>query len=189
MSKSLTDSRNLEDIREQFLAEKILPTIWLGDSASRFDDYTKYAQGCETILELGVYTGLTTTAFLLANPKKLISIDHTASNFSIRHQIEYLAEKQGTEFHFLEMNDLDYESSGQDLLLIDTTHFYDQTLKELERFGGLTRQRIVLHDCASHDGVMKAVCDWLFTNKEFYISLHDNRGDGVCVLQRYPKLQ
>jgi hypothetical protein len=61
---------NIQDLRHLFMLGRILPLDWLGDSPSRFDMYTKFAEGCESILELGVYSGLTTTAFLLSIPKK-----------------------------------------------------------------------------------------------------------------------
>ncbi|MEI7494563.1 MAG: hypothetical protein WCJ92_08240 [Alphaproteobacteria bacterium] len=48
----------------------ILPIDWLGDSPSRLDQYINLAIDCDEILELGVYSGLTTVAFLLALPKK-----------------------------------------------------------------------------------------------------------------------
>ncbi|WP_294535486.1 hypothetical protein [uncultured Rhodoblastus sp.] len=182
---AVIETRSLQEIRSDFIAAKILPTVWLGDNVSRIDDYTRLAENCDEILECGVYTGLTTTAFLLARPKKLVSIDTTSKYFSLLADLSRLAKNQGTEFTFLEMNDLDYESEGQDLLLIDTTHFYDQTLKELDRFGPNTRKRIILHDCASHEGVFQAVSEWLWCNKNFYIAEHDNRGDGLCVLERY----
>jgi hypothetical protein len=185
MSEAVIGTQSLHDIRMDFIASRIFPLEWLGDNVSRIDDYTRLAKDCDVILELGVYTGLTTTAFLLSKPKELVSVDTTRKYFTLLHEIERLALLQNTKFRFVEMNDLDYESRGQDLLLIDTTHFYDQTLKELERFGPKTRKRIVLHDCASHKGVFQAVTEWLWYNKNFFIAEHDNRGDGICVLERY----
>ena len=185
MLKTVTEAKSLQDIRMDFISSKIRPLEWLGDNASRIDDYTRLAKDCDVILELGVYTGLTTTAFLLAKPKRLISIDNNSVHFSLLHELNRLAALQETDFTFLNINDLDYESDGQDLLLIDTTHYYDQTLKELEKFGPRTRKRIVLHDCASHEGVFQAVAEWLWHHKLFHIAEHDNRGDGICVLERY----
>lgn len=177
--------RNLQELRKQFTTYKILPIDWLGDSPTRFDDYTRYAQNCESILELGVYTGLATTAFLLAQPKKLTSIDLTSQFMTVLDELKITATKQGTLFELIVMNDLEFMSESHDLLFIDTTHTYEQTTQELEIFGQKTNKRIVLHDIASHIGVYQAVFEWLWKNKNFYISEHDNRGDGVIVLQRY----
>jgi hypothetical protein len=178
-------NRNLQQLRKEFTTFKIKPTEWLGDSPTRFDDYTRYATGCETILELGVYTGLATCAFLLAQPKKITSIDITSEYLKILEDLNFAADKQNTHFQFFEMNDLEFANDGQDLLFIDTTHTYEQTKEELKKFGHITKKRIVLHDIASHFGVYRAVVEWLWENKDFFISEHDNRGDGIIVLQKY----
>jgi len=184
LNNTKTYDDQLIQLRQDFINRLIKPIEWLGDAPERFDDYTRYAEGCESILELGVYSGLSTAAFLSARPKKLTSLDVTFKNLSVRKELDEIAKRQGTDLKFLEINDLEYVSEGHDLLFIDTTHAYKHTLLELERFGQLTRKRIVLHDVASHMGVYKAVFEWLWENKNFYISEHDSRGDGVCVLQR-----
>lgn len=175
---------NIQDLRQRFMLGRIPPLDWLGDSPSRFDMYTKFSEGCESILELGVYSGLTTTAFLLSIPKKIISIDITDQYFSNKNLLKDIAKNMGVDYTFLLMNDLEFESAGQDLLFIDTTHTFEQTLAELNKFGQLTRKRIILHDVSSHMGVYRAVFQWLWNNKNFYIKYHDSRGDGLIVLDR-----
>ena len=177
--------RNLQQLRSEFIGYRILPTDWLGDSPSRFDQYTNLANDCDEILELGVYSGLTTVAFLLALPKKIISIDITDEYFKVKDEVKIAANNLGIDYQFLIMNDLEYESFGHDLLFIDTSHTYEHTLHELKRFGQLTRKRIVLHDVSSFFGVYHAIFQWLWENKNFYISFHDTRGDGVLVIDRH----
>lgn len=177
--------KNLQELRTEFIGYRITPTEWLGDSPSRFDQYTNLAKDCDEILELGVYSGLTSVAFLLALPKKLISIDITDTYFNVKDEVSNAANKLHIDYKFLIMNDLEYESHGQDLLFIDTSHTYEHTLLELKHFGQLTRKKIILHDVSSFIGVYRAVFEWLWANKNFYISFHDTRGDGLIVLDRH----
>lgn len=174
----------LQSLRLQFIQYQVHPTEWLGDSPSRFDAYTAYAKGCDSILELGVYSGLTTTAFLLANPKKIVSIDITDEYFKNKYLLEQLASSLNIQYEFYVTNDLEFTSNGHDLLFIDTSHTYEQTLAELNKFGQLTQKRIVLHDVSSFFGVYRAVFEWLWENKNFHVVEHDTRGDGVVVLDR-----
>ncbi|RDT01693.1 class I SAM-dependent methyltransferase [Burkholderia contaminans] len=137
--------RTLQQLRLEFLQYKIEPIGWLGDSPSRFDFYTETAIGCDTILELGVFTGLTTTAFMLAQPKRLVSVDISDEHFRIRHELEQAAKELSVDFEFRIADDLAMEPLASDLLFIDTTHTYEQTLAELNRFGPLARKKIVPH--------------------------------------------
>jgi hypothetical protein len=176
--------RSLQELRAAFLEYQIEPTGWLGDSPSRFDFYTEVARGCDTILELGVFTGLTTTAFLLAGPRRLVSVDITDQYFHIREDIECAAKLIDVEFDFRVADDLVMEPFPCDLLFIDTTHTFEQTMAELNRFGPHTKRKIVLHD-AVMAGVFQAVFQWLWENKNFHVVHHDSRGSGAIVLERY----
>lgn len=177
--------RSLQQLRSEFLTYSIHPTGWLGDSPSRFDFYTEMARGCDEILELGVFTGLSTTAFLLAKPKRLVAVDITGDYFAIRPELERSARALGVDFEFRIADDLTMEPVASDLLFIDTTHTYDQTMAELDRYGPLARKRIVLHDMNSA-GVFQAVFQWLWNNKAFHVVHHDSRGCGAVVIDRYP---
>lgn len=178
-------SMDIQQLRKKFMGREITPLDWLGDSPTRFDDYTRYAKDCKKILELGVYTGLSTAAWLMAKPDSIISIDITDEYFYLRPCIEKIARDLGVAYEFIKMNDLDYKPDAHDFLFIDTTHTFEQTIQELNVFGQFTSKRIVLHDVASHLGVYHAVLKWLWENKNFRIVEHDNRGDGVIVLERY----
>ncbi len=176
--------RHLQRLRLDFMAYQIEPTGWLGDSPSRFDFYTNIARDCDHILELGVFTGLTTTAFMLAQPKSLISVDTTDQYFHIQDDLKAAAVAAGIAFEFRMLDDLTMPPVPCDLLFIDTTHTYDQTLSELNRFGQFARKKIVLHDM-NVAGVYQAVFQWLWDNKNFHITYHDSMGCGAVVLERY----
>jgi SAM-dependent methyltransferase len=142
------------------------------------------ARGCDEILELGVFTGLSTTAFLLARPKRLVAVDISDEHFAIRPELEHGARALGIDFEFRVADDLVMDPVACDLLFIDTSHTYEHTTAELERYGRFARKRIVLHDMNAA-GVYQAVYQWLWNNKVFHIAHHDSRGCGAVVLERY----
>jgi len=104
--------RNIKQLKEDFLNLKIKPTAWLGDSPSRFDTYKKYASMVDTIVEFGVYTGLSTTAFLAGNPKKLRSYDITDINLSILPELYNYATDNNIDFKFIIGNSLEVQQRG-----------------------------------------------------------------------------
>ncbi len=177
--------RTLQQLRLEFITYKIGPYEWLGDSPSRLDFYTEVAKGCDRILELGVYSGLSTTAFMLSQPKSLLSIDITDQFLSIKDELVENAKINGIDYNFVMTDDLTYEPFEHDMLFVDTTHTYEQTMAELNRFGPHARKKIVLHDMRSAFGVYNAVFQWLWENPQFHLVHHDARGDGVAVLERY----
>ena len=131
----------------------------------------------KVILELGVRTGNSTRAFLAVAKTldaKVISVDiadcsHVANS---------------DRWFFVQMDDLKFEIDGPvDILFIDTSHEYEQTLKELERFSPKVRKggKILLHDTVSCPGVLLAVNSYLDEHPgEFIFTNHDNcNGLGV----------
>ena len=97
-------------------------------------------------------------------PKSLrVSVDISDEHFRIRHELEQAARDLSVDFEFRIADDLAMEPLASDLLFIDTTHTYEQTLAELNRFGPLARKKIVLHDMTTA-GVYQAVFQWLWDN-------------------------
>lgn len=177
----------INSLRLRYDNDTIEPTNWLGDTRSRWATYVKYAQECDNILELGVYTGFTTLAFLSAEPKRLMSIDITDEyvlpQLQELHQISLAA---GVDFEFRKANSLHVYTEDYDLVFIDTEHTYEQTAQELQRHGLRARKYIMLHDVRSHQGVLIAACEFVVNNPEWQFDLHDNSGDGLLVLARNP---
>lgn len=178
--------RNLQQLRFDFMMNRIDdPFSYLGDAAMRFDTYVELAKGAQNIVELGVYTGLSTSALLLAKPAKMLSVDVQSHTFTIVAEIEHNARLQGTDYKFLIANDLEIPAFEHDLLFIDTTHEYQQTLNELDHWGKLCKGKIILHD-ACVDSAFGAMMNWVYSNREYHIVHHDNRDCGLMVLERYP---
>jgi hypothetical protein len=177
--------RNLEQLKKDFVELKIQPTAWLGDSPDRFDTYTRYAQQVDSIVEFGVYTGLSTCAWLAGNPKQLRSYDITDSNLSVLDELKNIAKENNIDFEFAIGNSLELNIEPCDLLFIDTVHKRDHCLAELDRHAKNARRYIVLHDPSDWPGVFEAVIIFLHHNREWHIIEHCNRDSGLVVLERY----
>ena len=177
--------RTIEQLRLDFISLKILPTAWLGDSPSRFDTYTKYATTVDSIVEFGVYTGLSTAAFLAGNPKKLRSFDITAENFSVLPELKHYALSNNIDFKFEIGNSLEIDIEEADLLFIDTVHKKKHTLAELTRHANKAKKYIMFHDTTEWPGVFEAAFEFLLANHNWHIVEHCNKGSGLLVLKRY----
>ena len=177
--------RTLEQLREDFVNLEIKPTAWLGDSPTRFDTYALYASQVDSIVEFGVYTGLSTCAWLSGCPKKLRSYDITDTNLTVLDELKYCAEQNNTDFEFSIANSLEIDIEPCDLLFIDTVHTKQHCLAELDRHAKHTGRYIILHDPTEWPGVFEAVITFLHYNHDWHIIEHCNRGSGLLVLQRY----
>ena len=95
----------------------------------------KYAEECEHITELGVRSVISTWAFLMGKPKKLVSVD-LISPESLGQNLQevYEAAKDiNVDFEFILGDDLEVELEETDLLFIDTYHDYTHLIKELNK--------------------------------------------------------
>ncbi len=135
--------------------------------------------GAEVILELGVMSGCSTKAFLLAAQPlnaKVISVD-------IEQSCGKISKSPYWEFHCID--DLKFEIKGPiDVLFIDTSHTYDHTLAELRRFapkviaGGV----VILHDTISCPPVLRAIESYLHANPATYTFTNRTNNNGLGIL-------
>lgn len=177
--------KTIQELKDDFLSLKIHPIAWLGDSPSRFDTYTRYASKVNSIAEFGVYTGLSTTAFLCGNPKKLRSYDITDEHLSVLPALENYAATHNIDFKFQLGNSLEVEIDEVDLLFIDTVHKKKHTLAELQCHASKAKKYIMFHDTTEWPGVFEAAFEFLVANHEWHIVEHCNKGSGLLVLKRY----
>ena len=105
--------RTLDQLKHDFINRLIPPTAWLGDSPNRFNTYTKYAMKVDSIVEFGVYTGLSTCAWLAGKPKRLRSYDITDSNLSVLDELANIAKENNTDFKFALANSLEIDKSNK----------------------------------------------------------------------------
>ena len=103
----------------------------------------KYSEECDHITEMGVRGIVSTWAFLMGNPKKLISYDINQIDESI---IKNSLIGNETEFNFILGDTMKIEIEETDLLFIDTLHTYEQLKVELQLHGNKSRKYIIFHD-------------------------------------------
>lgn len=141
-----------------------------GDINEHMPTLKKYAEECEHITELGVRGIVSTWAFLIAKPKKIISVDIISPEvFKGNLQEVYDAAKEiGVDFQFILGDDLKVSLEETDLLFIDTEHTYTQLNSELNLLGVLAKKYIIMHDttlCAQQllpaiDGFLNKNSNW-----------------------------
>lgn len=175
---------SFEQIRKEFLEDKVKPTHWLGDSLDRFDLYKSYASECESITELGVHTGSSTIAFLSGFPKKMRSYDITEKYFHLKPRIENICSRENIDFKFAIGNSCHIDIEETDLLFIDTLHDYRTITAELAKHHNKARKYIVAHDTTSFPPVFKGIQDFLSNHLEWEIHYKDEKDCGVTILKR-----
>jgi len=171
----------------------------------------KYTEECDTIIEMGVRSIVSTWAFLAGKPKKLISLDlYNPTKFGGNLQEVYdLASLTGIDFSFIEHDSLAYEMEPCDLLFIDTWHDYLQLKKELTRHHTKVKKYIIFHDTVSFGnsneknaeemgilnqnetnlpkGLWPAIEEFLYHNKNWVIWEKKPNNNGLTVLKRINK--
>lgn len=176
--------RTIEQLREDFITLKIQPTDWLGDSPTRFDTYARYASMVDSVTEFGVYTGLSTTAFVSGKPRKVRSYDITNGYLTVLHEIEACAVELGVDFKFQIASSLNIEIEETDLLFIDTVHEKYYCLQELNLHHKKTKKFIVLHDITAWPGVLQAAEEFMSTHPEWVVYERDDVDSGLLVMSR-----
>jgi predicted O-methyltransferase YrrM len=118
----------------------------------------------QNVLELGVRTGESTIALLSAAKDisgKVVSVD-MEDCWEAKSKINAFG--LSSNWQFIKGNDLEIDWSGNiDHLFIDTSHTYEQTLKELQKFEPYVKSNggvITLHDVVSFPDVLIAIQDY-----------------------------
>jgi hypothetical protein len=117
----------------------------------------EYTKECNSILELGVRSAVSSFAFIKGLSdngkinKKLISCDICCiSDSSNSDLIKNFCNDNNIEYTFILKNDLDIVIPNEveivDMTFIDTWHIYGQLKRELKKFAPITSKYIILHD-------------------------------------------
>jgi hypothetical protein len=194
---------NLGRLLEQRAKQSPADAVFLGNVAlaqlyheacSRPSDINEHlptlyalARECQHVTEMGTRTGVSTTAFLYAQPKKLVCYDRVKYP-----QVERLRQLAGaTEFVFHERDVLWADIEETDLLFIDTWHVYGQLKEELRLHAGKVRKYIALHDTTTfgergeaegHQGLWPAVEEFL-AKGSFRLQQRFANNNGLTVLE------
>lgn len=112
----------------------------------------KYALNCKTIAEYGVREVVSTYAFAMARPDKLICVD------IIKHpNVDTFLQQckdENINAEFYQADTLKFQlEQPVDLLFIDTLHTYAQLAAELELHHRNVNKFIILHDTVSYGTV------------------------------------
>jgi hypothetical protein len=178
-------------------------TITPSDINEHLPTLKKYSEECEHITEMGVRWIVSTYAFLMGNPKKLISIDiqHPNTWGTNFNHVKAFALEKNIDFGFILGNTLEIDIEETDLLFIDTWHAYKQLKGELEKHHSKVKKYIILHDTSNFEftdedsyeiwgwkgdnkGLWPAIEEFIQTNPEWNIHERYTNNNGLTILKR-----
>lgn len=160
----------------------------------------QYASQCQSVLELGVHTGCSTTAFLASGVRTLVSMDLVASpdiftdlGLDMPHAVYTTYGISATTWDFWLMDSCHPAQIPEpDLLFIDSAHYYDQVAKELSIYAPKTKRWIILHDTISYGrvgegdkpGILHAIDNFLAFEGAWSPREHLLNNNGLMILER-----
>lgn len=155
----------------------------------------RYAEECEHITEMGVRSVVSTFAFLMGYPKKLISYDiDPLEKWGVKTEdLIQLGKENKIEFEFKIANTLDLEIEETDLLFLDTDHTYNQVKGELRLHGNKSRKYIVFHDTTTFEfsgmngdtiGLWPAIEEFMNVNPHWVVCERFYNNNGLTILKR-----
>lgn len=134
-------TNNMSTIERQFIQKQRQPS----DINEHLGTLHEYAKKCETIAEMGVRSVVSSYAFALAKPKKLLCLDlYTNPNV-----LQFIQEckDENINMEFVEASSLEYElDQDYDMLFIDTLHTFQQLTGELNKHHSKVKKYIIFHD-------------------------------------------
>lgn len=154
----------------------------------------KYASECETIVELGVRSVVSTWAFVSARPKKIISVDivHPSHYGSSLDAVYLCCFNEKIDFNFIASDSRKVTLPEHDLLFIDTLHNYSVLKEELKWNAQKTKKYIIFHDTVTFGdkdeqgigfGLNKAINEFLLENPNWNIKEKFENNNGLTVLK------
>ena len=178
------------NLQDSFEALKV-PQFNTSDICEHLDTLKDLAAECDHVTELGFRTGTSFCAFLMGQPKKLVTYDVVIPESSKKR----LTELRGNTFvEFHQANTLEVEIEETDLLFIDTLHTYSQLKRELFMHGNKARKYLAFHDIEtfgkkSEDGTVPglqmAVIEFVEENPHWQMYMHLKNNNGILVLKRH----
>jgi len=156
----------------------------------------RYAEECDHITEMGVRWVVSTYAFMMGKPKRMISydIDPVENHGTSREELKTLALEVGVDFDFYVGDTTEITIEETDLLFIDTWHVYQQLKKELELHAMNVKKYIIFHDTTTfefngegvggHRGLWPAIAEFLVENTDWEIHERFTNNNGLTILKR-----
>lgn len=153
----------------------------MGDNYLRKDWYKQNFSGYETIVELGVASGGSSSIWIECATKKVVGIDKF-KNANVDSVIEK-AKELGIEYEYIIGNSLKVDPIECDILFIDSSHLYHSTVKELQLYSPKTKTFIALHDTTMRP-VQSAIETFLAETNQWEVWYEDKDICGLTVLKR-----
>ena len=172
----------------------------------------KYADECNSIIQLGYDQGNAIWTFIASNccKNKLLLVDINSKDIL---NILDITNKLNLNFRYEWCNYLELEvNESFDLTFIDTWHVYGQMKRELAKFSKITNKYIIMHDTTvdewygesirmGHDiieeskksgfpeeeiisGVWPAIIEFLTNNKEWVLHERYTNNNGLTILKK-----
>jgi len=149
------------------------------------------AQHCESVVEMGVRTGVSTRAFLASGVAltsyDVILEDNVARLFEMARQL-------GSKAQYIQANVLDIKIPSTDMLFIDTWHTYGQLRKELKLHGNQAQKYLIFHDTHTFGlsgedgqdrrGLLSAIIEFVIANPHWRFHTYRTNNNGLTVLER-----
>lgn len=173
---------NQDEIKKIIDQEYILACNIISDINEHVPIIKDYAEECESIIEFGVRTGVSTRA-LLTTDKKIRSYD-IVEDPGVRHLFN-LAKYIGKDVEYIIADTLKIEVDPVDMIFIDTEHTYNQLSQELRLHGNKAKKYLMFHDTVSYSGELnRAILEFLTYNKEWVVKEFRQNNNGLTILER-----
>lgn len=162
----------------------------------------EYASKCKHITEMGVRGVVSTYAFLMGRPEKLIGYDIGEYKENVA-ECKAIAEAEKLNWNFIIADVLQVGIEATDFLFIDTFHTATQLQKELKLHAGRVKKYIGFHDTKtfwengepSYEsvagkgtdcgmGLKYALMPFLAYNPEWKIVYQTDRNNGLTIIER-----
>lgn len=181
----------METITQRFERIKKEPR----DISEHLDTLYKYALECNTIVELGINEGISTTAFCLAVQKfpEKIFYNYDVHTPKMFEELIEMCKIENVKMNFTIADDRNIEIPKCDLLFIDTLHTGKQISAELNLHAKNCNKYIIMHDTetfkykgvdGTDDGMKPPIDKFLFTHPEWVVKEHFTNCNGLTILEK-----
>lgn len=138
---------------------------------------------CESVVEFGVRRGVSSTAFIAARPKSLVSYD--IEIWPEATDIFEAGKAEGINCELVEASSFDVELPQVDAIFIDTEHSRECLTKELALHGNKANKFLAFHDTVSAQSELMPVIDKFMADNPHWTILHDYKhNNGLLILER-----
>ena len=162
----------------------------------------EYAEKCDHITEMGVRGVVSTYAFLMGKPSKLIGYDIGEYKQNV-DECKMIANSEALNWEFILADVLKVEIAETDFLFIDTFHTAEQLKRELKLHAGKVKKYIGFHDTTtfwekgepSYEsvsdkgtncgmGLKYALEPFLAYNPEWKVVYRTEKNNGLTIIER-----